>query len=123
MAYDNDEYHDDEYYYEDEDASNPLAQRIANLGFGSSILVIIALTVLYVLFPIDAVPDIIPVAGQADDLVAILAGGGSVAFMTALRHLLSTRAGRWGCAIIGTLSTLGACAVFWALMRLFDTIF
>jgi hypothetical protein len=42
-------------------------------------------TVLYLLSPIDAVPDLVPIAGQLDDAVAVLLGGGTVGFMTLLR--------------------------------------
>jgi hypothetical protein len=80
------------------------------------------LTAIYVFSPVDLVPDLIPVAGQADDIAAILAGGGSVTFLTIMRYALRTRVGRWGCLIFIALSAIGAFAIFWVLMRLFDSL-
>lgn len=125
MTYD-DEYDEDLYEIEDERAVQD-TRRAVDRGVNGSIIVIIILTLLYVLSPIDFVPDFIPVAGQADDLAALVAGGGSVAFLTVARYglriVMRSRVGRWGCFIVITLIALGAIVVFWALLRLLDAIF
>ena len=100
-----------------------LIEQALDWGFSGSVLAILALTVLYVFSPVDAVPDLIPLAGQADDLAAVLAGGGSVSFLAAMRFILRTRVGRWGCLIAIVLSAIGAFTVFWLLMSLFGSIF
>ncbi|MCL4238206.1 MAG: DUF1232 domain-containing protein [Anaerolineae bacterium] len=102
--------------------SEPLARQALDWGISGSILAILVLTAIYALFPIDAIPDFIPFAGQADDIAAILAGGGSVTFLTVLRYVLRTRIGRWGCLITIVLAAIGAFTVFWALLRLFDAV-
>jgi len=123
--------YDDEYTgYDDEDEedrparrsrqSEPLARQALDWGISGSILAILVLTAIYAFFPVDAIPDFIPFAGQADDIAAILAGGGSVTFLTILRYVLRTRIGRWGCLITIVLAAIGAFTVFWALLRLFD---
>lgn len=116
-VYDPAEYDDEEPVY-----ATPLARRAVDWGINGSIIAIIILTALYALSPIDALPDVIPVAGQVDDLAAILAGGGSITFLTVLRFLLRSRAGRIGCLMIILLSSIGAVTVFWALSRLFDSL-
>lgn len=115
--------------YEQSDSSDsdfaltrPLTQRAVDWGINGSIVAVIVLTLLYAIMPIDALPDVIPVAGQVDDLAAILAGGGSVTFLTILRFLLRSRAGRIGCLAIILLASIGAVTVFWALSRLFDSL-
>ena len=116
-AYDQDTYSDDDLAL-----ARPLAQRAVDWGINGSILAIVILTALYALSPVDALPDVIPVAGQVDDLAAILAGGGSVTFLTVLRFLLRSRAARIGCLAIIVLTSIGAVTVFWALSRLFDSL-
>ncbi|HML20430.1 MAG TPA: YkvA family protein [Aggregatilinea sp.] len=155
MSYD-DEYEDyDEEYYEDEEDANALAQlpparprraaqsrRAAvparrqensllrqgvDWALGGSILAIVVITVLYVLSPVDAIPDILPVAGQADDVAAVLAGGASVAVATLARYILrgivASRAGRIGCLVVIVLSSIGAFVVFMAFLELFGRVF
>ncbi|MCZ7540650.1 MAG: YkvA family protein [Anaerolineae bacterium] len=117
----------DEEYEDDRPArrarqSEPLARQALDWGISGSILAILVLTAIYAFFPIDAIPDFIPFAGQADDIGAILAGGGSVTFLTVLRYVLRTRIGRWGCLITIVLVAVGAFTVFWALLRLFDAV-
>ncbi len=103
--------------------SGSLIEQALDWGFSGSVLAILVLTVLYVFSPIDAIPDLIPIAGQADDLAAVLAGGGSIGFLTAMRFILRTRVGRWGCLIAIILSAIGAFTVFWVLMSLFGSLF
>ncbi len=126
MTYRNDQ---DDYKYDDDYADadgqhsgGQIVQQAFDWGISGSILAIIILTVLYTFFPIDAIPDFIPVAGQADDIAAILAGGGSVSFLAVLRFVLRTRIGRWGCLIVITLSAIGAFTIFWLLMQVFDSV-
>ena len=122
------------YYDDSEDYSDGLvpqtaerAKRAVDWGVSGSIIAILVLTFIYAFSPVDAVPDIIPVAGQADDVAAIAAGGGSVIFMSLLRYFLraavATRVGRWGCAFVLVLAAIGAVTVFYALMQLFQSIF
>ncbi|MBN1201497.1 MAG: DUF1232 domain-containing protein [Anaerolineae bacterium] len=129
-----DEYDDyqDEYNYDNRRAlvrrdEGQLARRTIDWGTRGSIIAIIILTAIYVLSPVDFVPDLIPVAGQADDLAAIIAGGGSVTFLAVARYLLqgamSSRVGRWGCLIMLGMMAIGACTVFYALLQLFNSVF
>lgn len=130
MTYNHDEYvYDDEYdAYDDEGyrrharAGSPIVQQAFDWGISGSILAIIALTILYTFFPLDVIPDVIPVAGQIDDIAAILAGGSSVTFLAALRFILRTRIGRWGCLLVIILSAIGAFTIFWLLMQLFNAV-
>lgn len=124
-----DEYDD---YYDDVESggSRALAGGTAELvtrkaldwGISGSIVAILLLTLLYAISPLDFVPDLIPVAGQADDLAAILAGGGSITFLTVLRYVLRTRVGRWGCFFVIVLAAIGALAVFLVLIQLFNAL-
>jgi len=91
-------------------------------GISGSIIAILVLTALYAFSPIDFIPDVIPVAGQADDVAAILAGGGSVVFLTALRYLLRSRVGRWGCLVGIVLAAIGGFVVFSLLIKLFGSV-
>ncbi len=106
---------------------NELLSRGVDWAMGASILGIVVITILYVLSPLDVIPDVLPVAGQADDLAAVLAGGGSVAVATLARYILrsvvATRSGRVGCLIVIVLAGIGAFVVFLGLLELFDRIF
>jgi hypothetical protein len=99
-----------------------IAQQAFDWGISGSILAILLLTVLYVLSPIDLIPDVIPVAGQADDIAAVLAGSGSVVFLAILRYALRTRVGRLGCLITIVLASIGSFIVFWILLQLLDSV-
>lgn len=101
---------------------DPLARQALDWGISGSILAILLLTALYVFSPVDAIPDLIPFAGQADDIGAVLAGGGTVTFLTVLRYVLRSRVGRWGCLIAIILAAIGAFTVFWLLLHLFDAV-
>lgn len=48
--------------------------------------VIFLLALLYVLSPIDLIPDFIPVVGWADDLVALLIGAGALMIPSENNH-------------------------------------
>lgn len=106
---------------------NSLLRQGVDWALGGSILAIVVITVLYVLFPIDAIPDFLPVAGQADDVAAVLAGGASVAVATLARYLLrgvvASRTGRIGCLAVIVLASIGAFVVFMAFLELFGRIF
>lgn len=118
---DYDEY-DDDPYAADDAYQAPIAQQAFDWGISGSIIAILILTAIYAFSPIDLVPDVIPIAGQADDIAAILAGGGSITFLTAIRYLLRSRVGRWGCLLVIVLTSIGAFTVFWVLMRLLDSV-
>jgi hypothetical protein len=100
-----------------------IVQQALDWGISGSILAILVLTAVYLFSPVDFIPDLIPFAGQADDLAAVLSGGGSVLFLTVVRFILRTRVGRIGCLIAILLTAIGAFAVFWALMSVLNSIF
>jgi hypothetical protein len=115
----------DDEPYADEPRCHPassLTQQALDWGISGSVMAILILTVLYVLSPIDLIPDVFPIAGQVDDIAAILAGGSSVLFLTAARYLLRTRVGRWGCLLVIILAAVGAFTIFWVLMRIFNSV-
>ncbi len=103
-------------------ARDPLARQALDWGISGSILAILLLTALYLFSPVDAIPDLIPFAGQVDDIGAVLAGGGTVTFLTVLRYVLRSRVGRWGCLIGIVLAAIGAFTLFWLLLQLFDAV-
>jgi hypothetical protein len=121
---DYDERDDAERDYDDERARRPisLTQQALDWGISGSVFAILILTVVYVLSPLDLIPDVLPVVGQMDDIAAILAGGGSITFLAVLRYVLRSRVGRWGCLLVIVLSAVGAFAIFWALMWVFNSI-
>jgi hypothetical protein len=110
--------------YDDAPTRRPvsLTQQALDWGISGSVFAILILTVVYVLSPLDLIPDVLPVAGQIDDIAAILAGSGSITFLAVLRYVLRSRVGRWGCLLVIILSAVGAFAIFWALMWVFNSI-
>jgi hypothetical protein len=99
-----------------------LTQQALDWGISGSVFAILILTVVYVLSPLDLIPDVLPVVGQMDDIAAILAGGGSITFLAVLRYVLRSRVGRWGCLFVIVLAAAGAFAIFWVLMWVFNSI-
>ena len=110
--------------YDDLPSRRPvsLTQQALDWGISGSVFAILILTVVYVLSPLDLIPDVLPVVGQMDDIAAILAGSGSITFLAVLRYVLRSRVGRWGCLLVIVLSAVGAFAIFWALMWVFNSI-
>jgi hypothetical protein len=118
-----DDYEDQEWYDDDRSfARPPITQQALDWGISGSILAVLILTVLYVLSPVDFIPDVFPVAGQVDDIAAILAGSGSISFLVVVRLVLRSRVGRWGCLLAILLTATGAFVIFWALMRILDSV-
>lgn len=97
-----------------------LVHRAFDWGISGSILAIIFLTFLYTLSPLDAVPDIVPPAGQVNELAAVLAGGSSIAGLAALRYWLHSKITQITCLIAILFSAIGAFVIFWLLAQLFD---
>ncbi len=126
--YEYDDYRDPDAYNDDaprHGARRPgsdLVQQAFDLGITGSIIATVLLTVLYAFLPVDAVPDFIPLAGQIDDIAAILAGGSSVTFLAVLRFVMRSRVARVSCLVVIVLSAIGAFAVFWVLMRIFNSL-
>jgi uncharacterized membrane protein YkvA (DUF1232 family) len=124
---DYDDWGDDERDYRDDydaHARRPasLTQQALDWGISGSVFAILILTVVYVLSPLDLIPDVLPVVGQMDDIAAILAGSGSITFLAVLRYVLRSRVGRWGCLLVIILSAVGAFAIFWGLLWVFNSI-
>lgn len=103
------------------------ARRAIDWGTTGSIVAVILLTLLYVLSPIDAIPDLIPVAGQADDVAAVTAGtatAGILAFVRiVLRAMLASRIGRKGCVILAAVLGIVGVLAFVGLLSLVNAIF
>jgi hypothetical protein len=122
--YDDDYGERDYREYDDAPSRRPvsLTQQALDWGISGSVFAILILTVVYVLSPLDLIPDVLPVAGQMDDIAAILAGSGSITFLAVLRYVLRSRVGRWGCLLVIVLAAVGAFAIFWALLWVFNSI-
>jgi hypothetical protein len=101
-------------------------EKWVNRSYTLTVIGMVALSALYAFSPIDAIPDLIPVAGQVDDLATLLAGGGSVGFLTAVRfaflEILKRPRMRVGCLTLFVLSSVvlvgGGVLVFIGLMSL-----
>ena len=99
-----------------------MTQQALDWGISGSVLAVLILTVVYTLSPADFMADVLPVAANIDDVAAILGGAGSITFLAVMRYVLQTRVGPLGCLFAIILTSVGAFAIFWALMRLFDSI-
>lgn len=64
------------------------AEKWVNRGYKGSVLMIVLLSAAYTFLPIDLIPDFLLGAGQVDDLATILAGGGTVGFISVLRSVM-----------------------------------
>src|SRR5690606_11240148 len=151
-TYDEDEYEYDDYDDYDEDdeievipprrsrSRGPVAKRGAvapegsiaarraiDWGTAGGIVTVILLTLLYALSPVDLVPDLIPVAGQADDVVGVTAGTATAGFLAflrvALRAMLASRIGRKGCVVLGLVFGVVGILAFIGLLSLLGAIF
>lgn len=103
------------------------ARRAIDWSTTGGIITVILLTLLYAFSPIDAIPDVIPVAGQADDVVAVTAGTATAGFLAflriALRAMLASRIGRKGCVILGALMGVVTVLAFVGLAAIISAIF
>lgn len=103
------------------------ARRAIDWGTAGGIVTIILLTLLYAFSPIDAIPDVIPVAGQADDAVAVTAGTATAGFLAflriALRAMLASRIGRKGCVILAGVIGVVTILAFAGLVSIINAIF
>lgn len=106
---------------------NVTARRAIDWSTTGGIITVILLTLLYALSPVDAIPDVIPVAGQADDIVAVTAGTATAGFLAfvriALRAMLATRIGRKGCVILGAVMGVVTVLAFVGLAAIISAIF
>lgn len=97
-----------------------------NLAYRVGMFAVLLLSGIYTLSPIDAIPDIIPAAGQADDAAVLVTGGTSAVFMTfarfAMMLILHNRLLRRGCtigaAIVIPIVIFGALLMFYGLYSL-----
>jgi len=103
------------------------ARRAIDWGTASGIVTLIVLTLLYAISPVDVIPDVVPVAGQVDDAVAITAGtatAGVLAFLRiALRSMLASRVGRKGCVILAAVMGVVTTLAFVGLISIVNEIF
>lgn len=106
---------------------NMTARRAIDWSTTGGIITVILLTLLYAFSPIDAIPDVIPVAGQADDVIAVTAGTATAGFLAflriALRAMLASRIGRKGCIILGAVMGVVTVLAFVGLAAIISAIF
>ena len=101
-----------------------------NQSYRGSVITIVILSAIYALSPVDALPDIVPVIGQIDDIATLIAGSSSVAFLTAMRpfavYIAKRPVLRAGCitviVITGIMMLVGALAVFYGIYLLIDAL-
>lgn len=106
---------------------NIAARRAIDWSTTGGIITVILLTLLYAFSPIDAIPDVIPVAGQVDDVVAVTAGTATAGFLAflriALRAMIASRIGRKGCVILGAVMGVATVLAFIGLAAIISAIF
>jgi hypothetical protein len=106
-------------------------ERYVNLTYRAGIILIIVLSGIYALSPVDTVPDIVPLAGQVDDLAALISGGGAIAFITAIRPfvmaIMKRPVMRAGCLFIAAMTIFmlvgSSIALFYGLSRILSLAF
>jgi Protein of unknown function (DUF1232) len=106
-------------------------ERYVNLTYRAGVILIIVLSGIYALSPIDTVPDLVPIAGQLDDLAVLLSGGGTIGFITLMRPvvmgIMKRPAMRAGClfiAVVVLILLIGtSIAFFYGVSRVLSLIF
>lgn len=101
-----------------------------NWSYKGGIVLIVILSGIYAFFPVDAIPDFVPVAGQVDDLLVLLSGGGAVAFLTGFRAIMveifKRPALRTGCLLAGIIGggtlLVAAALIFYGLLSLINSL-